>query len=84
MKANLRTLISMTESNQENFKVAIMVDEYGSISVLKNNTLRYLIVDFEQVNNPIVIVSASPTASSTARENPVHENQYLPLRFILN
>ncbi|MBR6821873.1 MAG: type II toxin-antitoxin system Phd/YefM family antitoxin [Clostridia bacterium] len=46
MMINTKNLISMTEANQNFSKVARMVDENGSVIILKNNKPRYLIVDF--------------------------------------
>ena len=39
-------ILSITEANQNFSKVARMVDENGSVIILKNNRPRYLIVDF--------------------------------------
>ncbi len=50
MNINTNTMVSMTEANQNFSKVARLVDQYGSAVVLKNNTPRYLIIDFTQVD----------------------------------
>ncbi len=50
MNINTNTMVSMTEANQNFSKVARLVDQYGSAVVLKNNTPRYLIIDFAQVD----------------------------------
>ena len=47
MNVNTKSLISITEANQNFSRVARMVDENGSVVILKNNTPRYLIVEFE-------------------------------------
>lgn len=41
-------LVSITEANRNFSQVARMVDETGSVVILKNNVPRYLIVDFKQ------------------------------------
>lgn len=41
-------LVSITEANRNFSQVARMVDEIGSVVILKNNVPRYLIVDFKQ------------------------------------
>lgn len=46
MNINTNTMVSMTEANQNFSKVARLVDQYGSAVVLKNNSPRYLIIDF--------------------------------------
>lgn len=50
MNINTNTMISMTEANQNFSKVARLVDRYGSAVVLKNNSPRYLIIDFAQAD----------------------------------
>ena len=51
MKINTNALVSITEANQNFSKVARLVDENGSAVILKNNTPRYLIVEFSQAEN---------------------------------
>lgn len=50
MKINVENLVSITEANQNFSKVARMVDEKGSVIVLKNNRPRYLIIDFSKAS----------------------------------
>lgn len=47
MNVNTKNLVSITEVNQNFSRVARMVDENGSVVILKNNTPRYLLVEFE-------------------------------------
>ncbi|MDD6645205.1 MAG: type II toxin-antitoxin system Phd/YefM family antitoxin [Oscillospiraceae bacterium] len=47
MNVNTKNLVSITEANQNFSRVARMVDENGSVVILKNNTPRYLLVKFE-------------------------------------
>ena len=51
MKVNTNALVSITEANQNFSKVARLVDENGSAVIFKNNTSRYLIVEFSQAEN---------------------------------
>ena len=46
MKAELDNLVSMKEANQNFSKVARMVDTNGSVVILKNNTPKYILVDY--------------------------------------
>ena len=48
MKVNTDNLVSMTEANQNFSRVAKMVDENGSVIILKNNYPRYLLIEFSQ------------------------------------
>ena len=44
MTIDTKTLISISEANQNFSKVARLVDEYGSAVILKNNIPRYLVI----------------------------------------
>ena len=46
MIVDTNNLISITEANQNFSKVARLVDEKGSVVILKNNEPRYMIVEF--------------------------------------
>ena len=48
MLINTNNLVSITEANQNFSKVARLVDAKGSAVILKNNTPRYLIIEFSQ------------------------------------
>ena len=48
MMVNTNNLVSITEANQNFSKVARRVDERGAAVILKNNTPRYLILEFSQ------------------------------------
>ena len=45
MTIDTKTLISISEANQNFSKVARLVDEYGSAVILKNNIPRYRDID---------------------------------------
>ncbi len=46
MNINTDALVSITEANQNFSRVARMVDENGAVVILKNNTPRYLLIEF--------------------------------------
>ncbi|MBR5947838.1 MAG: type II toxin-antitoxin system Phd/YefM family antitoxin [Clostridia bacterium] len=46
MNINTNNLVSITEANQNFSRVARMVDESGAVVILKNNTPRYLVIEF--------------------------------------
>lgn len=48
MMVNTKTMVSITEANQNFSRVARIVDEQGAAVILKNNVPRYLIVEFSQ------------------------------------
>ena len=47
MNINTNNLVSITEANHNFSRVARMVDENGSVIILKNNAPRYLLVEFK-------------------------------------
>ena len=47
MLIDTKNIVSMTEANQNFSKVARLVDDNGSVIILKNNKPRYLIIDFD-------------------------------------
>lgn len=49
MTANTKTLVSITEANQNFSKVARLVDQNGSAVILKNNVPRYIVLEFSEV-----------------------------------
>lgn len=64
MKINTNNLVSITEANQNFSKVARLVDESGSVVILKNNVPRYLVMEFssaeqEQLANDEDVMSIS-------------------------
>jgi antitoxin Phd len=50
MKVDTNTMVSISEANQNFSKVARLVDRYGSAVILKNNSPRYLILEFNQAD----------------------------------
>ncbi len=64
MNVNTENLVSITEANQNFSRVARMVDEKGPVVILKNNTPRYLLVEFnnaeqEQLANDEDVLAVS-------------------------
>ena len=48
MNVNTENLVSITEAIRDFSRVARMVDEKGSVVILKNNSPRYLLIEFNQ------------------------------------
>lgn len=46
MNINTSNLVSITEANQNFSKVARLVDENGTVVILKNNVPRYIVMEF--------------------------------------
>ena len=49
MQVNTNNLVSITEANQNFSRVARLVDENGSVVILKNNAPRYVLVEYSQL-----------------------------------
>ena len=47
MNVNTKNLVSITEANQNFSRVARLVDQNGLVVILKNNTPRYLLIEFD-------------------------------------
>lgn len=54
MTINTNTMVSITEANQNFSKVARLVDEHGTVVILKNNVPRYLVVDFSKAEDEAI------------------------------
>jgi len=48
MQINTNNLVSITEANQNFSRVAKLVDANGAAVILKNNTPRYVILEYSQ------------------------------------
>lgn len=46
MTVNTNNLVSITDANQNFSKVARLVDQSGSVIILKNNVPRYVVMEF--------------------------------------
>ena len=49
MMINTNSIVSITEASQNFSRVARLADENGSAIILKNNSPRYLLIDFSQI-----------------------------------
>lgn len=50
MNIDSKTMISISEANQNFSKVTRLVDQYGSAVVLKNNVPKYVILEFDALD----------------------------------
>jgi len=50
MNINTKTLVSITEANQNFSRVARLADEKGAAVILKNNTPRYIVIPFSSLD----------------------------------
>lgn len=54
MTVDTNTMISITEANQNFSRVTKLVDEHGTAVILKNNTPRYLVIDFSKAEKEMI------------------------------
>ena len=57
MNINTKNLVSITDANQNFSKVARLVDENGSVIILKNNVPRYLVMEFSSAEEEVMSIS---------------------------
>ena len=55
MQINTKNLVSITDANHNFSKVARLVDENGFAIILKNNTPRYVLIEFSQFEEEEVL-----------------------------
>ena len=48
MLVNTNAMVSISEANQNFSRVARLVDEQGTVVIMKNNAPRYLLIEFSQ------------------------------------
>lgn len=64
MNVNTDNLVSITEANQNFSRIARMVDEQGAVIILKNNSPRYLLMEFNAAEQEQIASSESLDAIS--------------------
>lgn len=74
MTVETRSLVPMTEANQNFSKVTRLVDEAGLAVILKNNKPRYVVVDFEEYDAIQAARAARKQKIDAAAEEILAEN----------
>lgn len=59
MQVNINNLVSISEVNQNFYKVARMVDENGVVVILKNNAPRYVLIDYSKFEQDTIVDDAT-------------------------
>lgn len=65
MNIDTNTIVPISVANQNFSKVARLVDQYGSAVIMKNNTPRYIIYEFNQADTKQAAADEDVIASST-------------------
>lgn len=64
MKIDTNTIVPISAANQNFSKVARLVDQYGSVVIMKNNAPRYIIYEFNQADTMQAAADDDVIASS--------------------
>ena len=72
MMINTNAMVSISEANQNFSRVARMVDEQGTVVIMKNNAPRYLLIDFSQAE---AIQAAADDDVLAVSERLISENR---------
>ncbi len=71
MMINTDNMVPISTANQNFSKVARMVDENGSVIIMKNNAPRYVLIEFSQLEK---YQNASPEEVDALAEQIMSEN----------
>ena len=74
MMVNTKTIVPMTDANQNFSKVVHTVDENGMAVIMKNNKPRYVIVDFDEYENIAAALQLRKAKIDTAAEKILTDN----------
>lgn len=62
MQININNLVSISEANQNFSKVARLVDKQGAAVILKNNSPRYVLIDYAQLQEDALASDGTVTS----------------------
>ena len=65
MNIDTNTIVPISVANQNFSKVARLVDQYGSVVIMKNNSPRYIIYEFNQADSMQAAADDDVILSST-------------------
>lgn len=74
MLVNTKTIVPMTDANQNFSKVVHTVDENGMAVIMKNNKPRYVIVNFDEYENIAAAMQMRKARIDTAAEKILTDN----------
>jgi len=78
MIIDTKTVVSMTEANQNFSKVCRTVDEYGRAVIFKNNAPRYLVIQFADADK-VTDAPMSDALASAARMMDLYDDDFREL-----
>ena len=69
MTINTNTIVSMSEANQNFSKVARMVDQFGKAVIFKNNSPKYIVLEFSAADRAYSTTDNADPASETTKSS---------------
>ena len=67
MQVDTKTMVSISEANQNFSKVAKLADKYGSVLILKNNVPSYILLEFREPEQEAEMISDKELLSSSEK-----------------
>ena len=74
MMVNTKTIVPMTDANQNFSKVVHLVDENGMAVIMKNNKPRYIVVDFDEYEAISTAIQMRKEKINSAADRIIGEN----------
>ena len=74
MNIDTKTIVPISLANQNFSKVAKLVDQFGSAVIMKNNTPRYIIYEFNQADS---MQEASDDDVISVSKKLMHRNKHV-------
>jgi antitoxin Phd len=78
MTIDTNTVVSMTEANQNFSKVTRIADQYGRAVVFKNNTPRYLVIQFA-IADKVESASTQDVLASSSKMMDLYDEAFKEL-----
>jgi len=74
MMVNTKTIVPMTDANQNFSKVVHLVDENGMAVIMKNNKPRYIVVGFDEYDSISAAIQMRKEKINAAADSIIDKN----------
>jgi len=74
MMVDTKTIVPMTDANQNFSKVVHLVDENGMAVIMKNNKPRYIVVDFDEYDTIAAAMQMRKEKINAAADRILEQN----------
>jgi len=79
MMVNTNAMVSISEANQNFSRIARMVDEKGSVIIMKNNAPRYLVIDFPTSEQGVSTARTEEVLSAASKFMDMYDEAFKEL-----